>query len=501
MRWVFLTILIISCANIQRRFYSPSKPELEILNKTTIKVHMKSGEVYVLKSWNVSDNKTLEGYGKFYSVDRKNSSEGNFSIPIDSIAIIEANFVPSPSINPLSMLLIPLAVEIAIGTYCLSNPKACFGSCPTFYVQDGDSMKLKAEGFSSSIAPALEADDIDALVGLKSMNGEIEIEMRNEAWETHVVRYVDLLIVPRNGKSVFFSEDGKFYRVNNHILPKRVECPQEKDKCDLILNMDGKEWFSLADDKDLGSREEIELEFDIEGGKNYALVVGRRQTLLPTFLFYQTLAYMGDNVGELISKLARNEKAQSKLKNLVDKITSIEIFVRDGKGWKRVGVIHGEGPLAIDYTLLPIGEIKENNLRVKLVMTKGAVRIDYISLVELGEEVEPIRIKPYAVIYQGKESDSALSLLLSENDYLVTLPGDVYKIKYRVPEGDHEFFLKARGYYLEWMRKEWMKEKNMAMFWEIILRPEIALRKLAPVYKRMEGQMEDLFWRSKYAKP
>jgi hypothetical protein len=51
------------------------------------------------------------------------------------------------------------------------------------------------------------------------------------------------------------------------------------------------------------------------------------------------------------------------------------------------------------------------------------------------------------------------------------------------------------------MRKEWMKEKNMAMFWEIILRPEIALRKLAPVYKRMEGQMEDLFWRSKYAKP
>jgi hypothetical protein len=73
MRWVFLTILIISCANIQRRFYTPSKPELEILNKT-IKVHMKSGEVYVLKSWNVLDNKTLEGYGKFYSVDRKNSS-------------------------------------------------------------------------------------------------------------------------------------------------------------------------------------------------------------------------------------------------------------------------------------------------------------------------------------------------------------------------------------------------------------------------------------------
>jgi len=56
---------------------------------------------------------------------------------------------------------------------------------------------LKAEGFSSSIAPPLEADDIDLLLNVKPENGELSIEMRNEALETHVVRYINIsLLLP-----------------------------------------------------------------------------------------------------------------------------------------------------------------------------------------------------------------------------------------------------------------------------------------------------------------
>ena len=84
---------------------------------------------------------------------------------------------------------------------------------------------------------------------------------------------------------------------------------------------------------------------------------------------------------------------------------------------------------------------------------------------------------------------------------IVTQPGDRYDFEYDVPAGEHELFLDTRGYYLEWMRREWLTEENPVSALRMLLDPEGTLRALAPAYKRVEPEIEDMFWRSRYARP
>ena len=134
-------------------------------------------------------------------------------------------------------------------------------------------------------------------------------------------------------------------------------------------------------------------------------------------------------------------------------------------------------------------------------LTKGAVRLDYVALPDIKEVVEPITIDSFSVLHNNRENKEALTSLLDKNKFLTTLPGDEYILKYKIPSGNFEFFLHTRGYYLEWIRKEWIKEENLLALWEFISFPEITLKKLAPKYKKIEPQMEEVFWRSKYVKP
>ena len=41
------------------------------------------------------------------------------------------------------------------------------------------------------------------------------------------------------------------------------------------------------------------------------------------------------------------------------------------------------------------------------------------------------------------------------------MPGDSYELAYDLPAGDNfELFLDSRGYYLEWMREQWLRDEN-----------------------------------------
>ncbi len=65
---------------------------------------------------------------------------------------------------------------------------------------------------------------------------------------------------------------------------------------------------------------------------------------------------------------------------------------------------------------------------------------------------------------------------------------------------DYELFVESRGYYIEWMRDEWLADEDMTRAAEMFLAPQQALRRLAPEFKQVEAEMENVFWNSKYAK-
>ena len=64
---------------------------------------------------------------------------------------------------------------------------------------------------------------------------------------------------------------------------------------------------------------------------------------------------------------------------------------------------------------------------------------------------------------------------------------------------EYELFLESRGYYLEWIRDEWVADEDLSRATMIFLNPELALRKLAPEFKQVEAEIEELFWNSRYA--
>ena len=83
---------------------------------------------------------------------------------------------------------------------------------------------------------------------------------------------------------------------------------------------------------------------------------------------------------------------------------------------------------------------------------------------------------------------------------LTTLPGDAYSLVYRLPRhpNRYELFLDAKGYYLEWMRREWLREENPAAALRMVLDVAGTLRRLTPAYKRVEPDLDHLFWSSRY---
>jgi len=490
--------------NTKESFRALTEKEIgDIKSKTPyLKVHMKNGYVYVLNNW-VNDNKDniVYGDGVLYNEERDSLKTGEFIVGMDSVSLLETN-VLKPS-GAQTALTIFAGITAAITVACIMNPKACFGSCPTFYVEDDSGLHLRAEGFSSSIAPSMEATDIDALYRAAKGGEEFHLEMRNEALETHVVRKADLIAVPKGkGSRVFADNNGNFWE-SKTIIPPVLANTEEGDAVKLLGSFDEKEWFSKSDSNYLGTKEIIELEFKNVPNSKKGIVIGCRQTLLSTYLLYQALAYMGNNTGYWLSLMERqkikiNENAMSKI------MGGIEVLTQDSSGnWNINGVLDEQGPLADDLHLIPLNKSLGKNLKVRLRMTKGNWRIDYTALALDLMQRDPIRIKPNEVLKEGIPDKESLSLLCDSTKVLITLPGDNYTLNYKIPNNaeNYELFLESRGYYLEWIRKEWQQEGNTFYLTQMLMDPENALKRLAPEFKSVESKMEESFWRSRYAKP
>ena len=213
---------------------------------------------------------------------------------------------------------------------CLANPKACFGSCPTFYASDGTTLSLMAEAFSSSIAPCLAANDVDALSNAVPSGRSLALLMKNEALECHVVQGARLLVAQRPpGGRVYKTSDGQFWQTGPMILADSVLTPSGRGD-QLLGRLDGKEYFSCADSLDITTRETLDLYFRSENLRRPALMIAHRQTLMTTFLLYQTLAYMGKDAGYWLAKLERSDaEIRSRINGPGEKLGWTEVLVQD----------------------------------------------------------------------------------------------------------------------------------------------------------------------------
>jgi hypothetical protein len=506
--WVLtICFLVSSCKTTPVRREINSTDQIQYLNPENkfMKVHMKDGSVFILNFWFLDDvQNNLSGYGELLNIQRRvverrirtdNRKEiiDPFTFSLDEVALVETN---DPGNSLGGGLGFTTALIGGVAVLCILSPKTCFGSCPTFYAETDDTLRILAEGFSTSILPSLEKNDVDMLYEAKYKK-DFQLTLTNEALETHSIRYANILCFEKEAhQRVFASPKGDFFLTENSRIPKDCKSPQG-DCLEEVKLLDHKEYFSESDPDNLHSKEELILDFDIEKPGNFGLVLGKRQTMMTTYLLYQGLAYMGKSVSYF---LAQHELGNMEKKlGIFEMLGGVEIYFQNQNlEWEYAGEVNETGPIATDFNMVEIGEVPQGKLKIKLLMNKGLWRIDYLTLVDIDSQVEPTVVSPYAAEnIHGKEKEP-LSKLMDPEEFLVTYPGEKFLINYRLPFDHAELFLDSKGFYLEWIREDWIKEQNFRKLNQMVNNPSIYLKKVAKEYKRVEPVMEEAFWNSRY---
>jgi len=481
---------------VERVVHAPAARDSLDPKSEFLKVHMRDGSLLVLQEWSTQhDSGMVSGTGYRFGVLRDTVARGGMRVPIDSVVLFETNVLRKP--GPSTPLTVFTAITAAMAVYCATNTKACFGSCPTFYA--GDDRQILAEGFSASIAPALEATDVDRLEIAPIPSGRFVLRMTNEAYETHVIRSLRMMAFPVTPDEAVFASGNSYWRVDRMIAPA---CQAAEGSCSsLIAAADGVERFTTSDATNLARRETLELTFDVETAGEYAIVLTSRQTLLHTFVLYQTLSYLGTRAGETIAALSRGDTAVMRgLRNLGRTMGGIEIGRPDHDDF--LTTIYETGPLASDSHLFPLGSLAAGRHKLRIRMAQGQWRIDRIAIARIAGRAQPTTLLPNGITKNGQTDPDALNALLNGTEPLVSLPGDEFRISFEMPAADrgHTVFLESRGYYLEWMREEWLREENAAKAHLMLNDPARGLRELAPAFKQWEPRMEQLFWNSRYVR-
>jgi hypothetical protein len=463
-----------------------------------------SGELYALDTWHFElANSVIVGSGALYGIDRQAVSQGTFNVPMDSVIFAETNEPRTVVPFGIPLLAIWTTVWGALTVACVADPKSCFGSCPTFYLDDVSTDRPRAEGFSSSIAKVLEERDVDALGVSRPGGVRVDVRMTNEALETHAVRYVQLHAVPKPAHAeLFATAEGDFYKASGTM--RAVGCRSHYGDClGELLYRDSLEYKSLTDSADLGIRETVELVFPATAG-NVGLVLEARQTFVSTFLLYQMMAYMGSEAATWLATLERGDpfsrRAAWRMANIVG---SIEVSIAVDSGpWHAIGSFSEAGPIATDVQLVPFTlPPTADSVRVRLRMARGSWRVGYVGLVK-ASPATATALDPFEVQRLKGETGGEREILHDADRYLFTHPGDEYRLSFMLPsDADrYELFLESRGYYYEWMRAEWLAEEDTAMVALMLTRPEAALKALAGEYKLREANFEVNFWNSRFGR-
>ncbi len=499
---LFSALVGLSCGPSKVTRTQSTSPNFIPTDAEYLKAYTPLGDLYILHNWHV-DSGRVRGVGVRLDKNRDTLEQREFDISASDVSLFETNTNGISSAG--SGMAIVLVLHAILTIYCIENPKACFGSCPTFYASDGRGEKLMAEGFSSSILPKLEAEDIDALPRAVPRGRMLDITMKNEALETHVVRAVDLMAVPHDsGTRVFKTDDGIFYEASSTRKPTKAVGLNGDALASLRL-FDGVEYHSKTDSNDLAKKETLDLEFAPTENGSYGMVIGCRQAFVSTYLFYQGMSYLGRQAGEYLSLLQNGDSAMTEtFDRFRSALGGVEAWAEDENGnWKKEGEVTEMGPIASDIHLIKITSTNRPK-HIRLVMPQGAWRIDYVAMAKLAGEVTPIVLHPSLRKHTRDQilfSDTSRWALRPDNlsDALVTLPGDEYRYTFKLPEHPerYELFLRSRGYYLEWMREDWLRDEDPMRAALFFLNPEETMRDEAGRFKAVEEEMETEFWRTK----
>ena len=441
---------------------------------TPVKVHLLDGTIALFPNGAVFKDEAIAGLGTRYSLLLDSSFQVG-RIPLDRVAALETydeRVLKGPSV---------VASLLATGATVAATPfllVAIFGSCPTIYSQDGATPLLEAESFSNSIVPLFEMRDVDRLHARPDVAGRLELDVRNEALETHYINHLELVEVTHApGAFAVPAEGGSAWVLSNFVAASLLTDRAGRDVSAILEVADGEAYRTSdrvldgvhADDL----TDYIDLALLAPAADTVAVRLRLRNSLLNTVLFYDfMLKAQGARALEWMSTELSTVQAAVTMGDFYTRHMGLRVQVREGDVYREVGRVREVGPIAWSDVAVPVPVPPGDSLHIRLSFVADAWRIDHAS-VAADVRREPIRRLPlHRVLDADQEADPEALQKLSrpDEDYLITLPGDRFWVQFETdpPPADRErtYFVAAQGYYTEWVRGDWVRETKEPMPFE-----------------------------------
>lgn len=444
--------------------------ETPIEISSPVKAHLYDGSTVVFpEGINVYDGK-VHGRGEKFNVALENNKFID-EIALDEIAAMESFQTPVNAAATTAASTVGTAGWIALGTLAAF---ALFGSCPTVYSADSGDAILEAELFSYSIAPSFQARDIDKL-GLKRVqDGHFELDFRNEMLETHYIDHLEVLEVTHAANQVAYPDStGRPIVVGKTVAPVSAVDQDGRNILPEVTSADGRVWSAtsnrLANVGLQNFHDSLDFEFSLpKNSGELALVLHMRNSMLNTVLLYDVmlkeqgfaaLDWMGHDLNHL------GNRAELGLWYRENMGMTVSIW-RDGE-FRKVGRIGDQGPIAWSERAFVLDAPRGDSLKIRLSFVADNWRIDQVRLA-VDTQRGKVRTIPVATAKSLKEHRPDIPEYLAQSDktYLITRPGESVQLGFDVGESrqSRTFFLASEGYYMEWMRSEWLAEEHRRKF-------------------------------------
>ena len=462
-----LALVLWSCFPNQRITpIDPSAIPIAQIVGAPIKVHMRDGSVILFQNgFTRQPNDIITGIGTRYSLTRSHAHGSNWTFPIDSVLGLEYydEYVPGGRVAGSLML----AASVGPGLL------AVFGSCPTVYTSDGTTQHLEAECFSRSIGSRYERSDLDRLEQRPPESGRFTVRVKNEALETHYIDrfrlgYVDHPV----GTNVFPDEDGEILSIRS---PRPIIAARDRRGADLSTAIRYQDNISHAVDTasirrmmQSGERDWLDLTLAVpRDAESITLALRGRNTLESTILLYEVMMRdQGLAVLEWSETLNSSLWYAWKLSRWYNGNSGIDVSVEHDGEFEDVARITDAGPIAWKPAAVrvPLGD-HGDTVRIRLAMQPDSWSIDWVGF-DLSTE-EPLELKelaPSSILdHEGKSRAGMIaSIDEDDGDYLVTYPGEWLDLSFDLPVKagmQRTLFVLSKGYYVEWVRPEWVRAR------------------------------------------
>ncbi len=443
----------------------PTRPPVAVT--TPVKAHLKDGSTIVYAKGVRVESDALVGAGTRYDLTLSHP-EAVSHVPLESVVAMETfRQQLKPAESAVGVLL--GAAAAAVGTAALAV--AIFGSCPTVYSSTDGVETLEAETFSYSIAPLLESRDLDRLQTGADGRGQVRLEVRNEALETHDINHLQLLEVRHSRDEVVVpDQDGRPVTLGGFADPEEALDRAGRDVRARLALADGDAYatapavLARAGSEDMEDWLELALPLP-ERADHLGLVLRARNSLLNTVLFYEVmLARAGPRALDWLGADLGRIGETVELGRWVRRRLGLHVQLYRNGTWQEVARLADPGPIAWRDVAVVVPVTPGSPVaRLRLSFAADAWRIDRLRVAARTQEAEARGVVLKQVLSGGNVDEQEACALLREPDgrYLETRPGQrftaVFDVGAEPVQGSRTFLLSSQGYYTEWLRREWLR--------------------------------------------